>query len=253
VIAAVPHSPSVIVFRWNGRVLRLRVPPSYIRYWETTKKVESELNAILKASGQRAVFARVPQKLLAVRSGLGFYGRNNICYLPDLGSHHMLVSYYSDRPLAEDEIWRDPVLMERCRRCTACLKACPSGAISKDRFPLRQDRCLTFYSGYSGPQEFPAWLNSDWIDCLIGCLRCQDACPENAGFRGLAVEEKIFFEDEETESLRKGLTPRTLPRPLRLKLSRLGLIQFFGLSECLEMLSAKLSLFVRRAGPRDSS
>jgi hypothetical protein len=99
---------------------------------------------------------------------------NNITFVPGLGSFHLLVSYYSSLP-CEDDCWLESQLVERCERCTACRRSCPTGAIPADRFALHQDRCITFYSGYSGPQELPGWLDPDWIECLIGCRRCQAA------------------------------------------------------------------------------
>jgi hypothetical protein len=36
--------------------------------------------------------------------------------------------------------------------------------VIKDSCAIRQDRCITFYSGYSGPQDFPVRLNPAWIE-----------------------------------------------------------------------------------------
>ena len=86
--------------------------------------------------------------------------------------------------------------MDRCRQCSACLIACPSGAIRQEAFPIHQDRCLTFYSGYSGPYNFPQWLDPAWVDCLVGCLRCQECCPENKPFRSFSSDEEGFSAEE---------------------------------------------------------
>jgi len=243
IIAAVPQPYSYVVFEWNHKPHQLLIPPSYVRYWEVTERAESELNALIGARGALVGFARLPQKLLAARSGLARYGKNNIAYVPEFGSHHMLVSFYSSLPCVE-ETWAEPLMLESCRRCTACLRACPSQAIGKDSFVIRQDRCITFYSGYSGQQDFPGWLKPEWIECLIGCRKCQVVCPANGKFRSRppAVEES--FSEEETGILRDGPGSGKLPAALRRKLDRLGLIRFFGLSECLEMLKKKLSLLL---------
>jgi len=179
-----------------------------------------------------------------VRSGLARYGRNNITYVPGLGSFHMLVSYYSSLP-CEREDWVEPQLLERCESCTACRRACPTEAIAEDRFVVRQDRCITFYSGYSGPQEHPEWLDPSWIECLIGCRRCQIVCPENRPFRR-RVEDGWEFSEEETAMLLEGLTGATVPAATRGKLEAMGLIEFFGLEECLQMLSRKLAILTSR-------
>jgi epoxyqueuosine reductase len=123
--------------------------------------------------------------------------------------------------------------------------SCPSGAIGTDLFPIQQDRCLTFYCGYSGVQAIPDWLNPAWLECLIGCMRCQRACPENRQFLGW-IEEGETFNEEETELLYCGLTSQTVTTSIRQKLERLGLIQFFGVEECLEMIASKLKVFSER-------
>ncbi len=242
IVAAVPRPQETIGFTWKGTTHWLLLPPSYIRYWEITEQVESLLNQLLKPRGYRVVFARVPQKIAATRSGLAQYGRNNITYVPGCGSMHMLVTYYSDMPCSEDT-WQEPGIMPQCRTCTAFAGACPSEAISKDGFIIRQDRCITLYSGYSGGLEFPGWLEPSWIECLIGCMKCQRICPENRAYVK-EIEKNETFSEEETQLLRGGLTEETLPGSIRDKLERMGLIRFFGMKKCLEMLSRKLTLLL---------
>jgi len=76
----------------------------------------SFLNGI--AGRALAHFAPLPQKLLAARSGLARYGKNNIAYVPEFGSHHMLVSYYSSLPCVE-ETWTESLMLDACGRCAA--------------------------------------------------------------------------------------------------------------------------------------
>jgi epoxyqueuosine reductase len=242
IVAAVPRPQETVGFCWNGAVHRLLLPPSYIRYWEITARIEDLLNRLLGPRGYRAIFARVPQKIAATRSGLARYGRNNITYVPSCGSLHMLVTYYSDMPCSGDT-WQEPEMLPLCRTCSACARACPSSAISGDGYTLRQDRCITLYSGYSGDFDLPGWLEPAWIECLIGCMKCQRICPENRVYVNW-IEENETFSREETNLLRQGLTVETVPAPIRDKLDRLDLIRFFGLKECLEMFSRKLNLLL---------
>lgn len=244
IVGALAHPQSRVTFTWAGKHATVLIPPSYVRYWELTRDAEDLLNRLLAPAGHWARFARVPQKALAVHSGLARYGRNNIAYVPGLGSFHMLVSYYSSLPW-DDDGWVEPRFLERCARCTACLRACPTDAIPGDREVLRQDRCLTFYSGYSGPQELPDWVDPDWIECLIGCRRCQIVCPENRAFREW-IEDDWELSQTETELLLGGLTAATLPPALHAKLDTMGLVEFFGLEECLQMLASKLAILTSR-------
>jgi hypothetical protein len=46
--------------------------------------------------------------------------------------------------------------------------------------------------------------------------------------------------------LLEGLTGATVPAATRAKLEAMGLIEFFGLEECLQMLSRKLAILTSR-------
>ena len=165
------------------------------------------LQAQLEAGGYRLWDANLPKKLLAARSGLARYGRNNIAYIPGMGSYFRLLLFASDLPAADD-IWQEAEAMELCTHCTACLKACPTGAILEDRFLLSAERCLTYHNERTA--EFPDWLDSDWHHCLVGCMHCQLVCPENKDVRGW-VEEGPAFSEQETALLLQGTALEQLP------------------------------------------
>lgn len=241
-VTAVPRPQETIGFEWNGSIHPLLIPPTYIGFWEYTAKVKHLLNEIVSPYGYQLEYARIPQKIAATRCGLAKYGRNNISYVPGYGSLHMLVTYYIDMPCTQDT-WQEPQLMEQCRTCSACSAACPSKAIPKNGHLIKQDRCLTLYSGYSGKLDFPQWLDTSWVECLVGCMRCQRICPENRPYINW-IEQSETFTQEETRLMREGLTEETLPQNIREKLDRTDLIRFFGLKECLEMLSKKLNLLL---------
>jgi epoxyqueuosine reductase QueG len=58
------------------------------------------INAYLEPYGYRAMlFDKLPQKLLAVHSGLGLYGRNNLCFHKEFGSYIRILSFISDLPV----------------------------------------------------------------------------------------------------------------------------------------------------------
>ncbi|MGE5342126.1 MAG: hypothetical protein ACM3SY_11685 [Candidatus Omnitrophota bacterium] len=242
IVMAIPRPQETIGFSWKGDIKWLLLPPSYIRYWEITEEAESLLNQRLEPHGYRATFARLPQKIAATRSGLAQYGRNNITYVPECGSLHMLATFYSDMPCTDDT-WHDPQLMPRCQTCSACAAVCPSEAIPVDGFLIRQDRCITLYSGYFGGMEFPEWLDPSWVECLIGCMKCQRACPENRAHVNWIETNETFSEDE-THLLRGGLSEETVSDSIRERLDRMGLIRFFGLKNCLEIFARKLPLLL---------
>jgi len=164
----------------------------------------------------------LPEKLLAVRSGLGFYGRNNLCYVEGMGSFHQPAAFYTELPCNEST-WRESRLMKKCKNCSVCLRSCPTGAITRERFLLHAERCITFHNERSG--DFPHWIEPHWHNCLVGCLHCQDVCPENKDFLGW-IEEKGEFSEEETALLLKGKKSGQLPSSVLRKLEQLELAEY---------------------------
>jgi len=238
IVVAVPRPQTQAVFTWKGKTRALILPPTYVPYERTTKRIEALLAKILGARGYRVAPTALPLKLLAVRSGLGDYGRNNICYVPGMGSFHQLVAVYSDLPCQADT-WREPQMMKRCRDCQACHQSCPTGAISTDRFLLHAERCIVFHNEKKGNVPFPAWMDPSWHNCLYGCLRCQRVCPEDKSFMHW-IEEREEFSQKETALLLEGVPREQLPAATVRKLRHLDLI------DSLDSLPRNLSVFLRK-------
>jgi epoxyqueuosine reductase len=89
-------------------------------------------------------------------------------------------------------------MMKRCVRCRACVRACPTGAIREDRFLISAERCYTLFSESRKP--LPAWVRPPKSPCLIGCLICQQVCPENKS-RLKTAPSGVEFSAEETEAV----------------------------------------------------
>ena len=221
IVVAVPSPQIRVDFAWNGNTRSAIIPPTYVGYDSTRQQIQESLAGLLAPASLHIAPVRIPLKLLAVRSGLGQYGRNNICYVPGMGSFFQLVAVYSDLPCTQDP-WQEARMMERCQNCHACRNRCPSGAIPSDRFLLRAERCLVFHNERSGRYPFPVWLDPAWHNCLIGCMLCQRACPEDRDVLGW-VEKGEAFSQEETGLLLDGLELDQLPVVVVNKLKRLDL------------------------------
>jgi epoxyqueuosine reductase len=240
IVVAVPQPQIRVTFTWNEARVSLIVPPTYLHWRETDKRVEQLLAGVLRAQGYRVAQAALPKKLLAVHSGLGTYGRNNICYVDGMGSFHRLVALYSDFPCQEDN-WQELRMMESCQNCSACLRHCPTGAITADRFLLHAERCLTFRNEKPGDVPFPTWLDPSWHNCLVGCMYCQRVCPQNKEFLGW-VEEGAEFSAEETALLLQGAAFERLPTETVKRLQR------FDLIDLLDVIPRNLGAFLDRGG-----
>jgi len=238
IIVAVPRPQSQAIFTWNGKKRALILPPTYVAYDKTREQIEQLLAKILNAEGYHVARTKLPLKLLATRSGLTEYGKNNICYIPDMGSFLQLVAVYSDMPCQKD-MWQKPQMMKRCQRCQACQRKCPTGAIPSDRFLLRAERCIVFHNEKKGDIPFPAWIDPSWHNCLYGCLHCQRVCPEDKDFLQW-IEEKEEFSEEETKLLLEGAPRDRLPTETIRKLEYLDLL------DSLDSLPRNLGVFFRK-------
>ncbi|MDP2870931.1 MAG: 4Fe-4S double cluster binding domain-containing protein, partial [Bacillota bacterium] len=180
-VIAVPRPAHLISLETPcGREHTVRLPPTYIGIRATARAtLDAALSGPLSgASG--AVLAEIPLKAVAVRLGLAAYGRNNVCYVPGLGSYHQLVAILTDAPVQGLTARLGPVhAAAGCDGCGACMERCPTGAITGDRFPIDAERCLSRLN--ERPGVWPDWLPPEAHNCLFGCLACQENCPQNAG------------------------------------------------------------------------
>lgn len=209
VLVAVPQLPTGVTFSWKGKDRTFPIPPTYLHARKINNQVLALLKEFLNPAGYDATVALLPKKLLAARSGLAFYGKNNIAFIPGIGFYHRLVSFFSDLPVSE-ETWIEPRMIRMCRNCRACLTGCPTGAISSERFLLHAERCITLHNEKPLSTPFPEWIDPSWHNCLVGCLLCQRVCPVNKRFLSNTVEGPCFSE-EETELLLNGTPEEKIP------------------------------------------
>jgi epoxyqueuosine reductase len=237
-VAAIPQKPVQIHFRWHGKRHAVLVPTGYTRGWFPMEKLKSFIKQrIVKNPSTKLIPARLPLKLLAARTGLGRYGRNNICFVEGYGSFHSLIAFFSDHEFSQSR-WLKPIRPPRlCKGCTICIKQCPTGAISDHQFPINAGRCITLYNEL--PDPIPAWINPGFHNSLVGCLRCQFPCPLNAKIVNDRLELADLSEAETVALLENNPGPE-LEKSIRQKLNRLGLISD------LSHLSRNLNLLLKR-------
>lgn len=219
VVGATPRPLTRATLTVGGETHEVVVPPHYAGYRTVPRGLVAALAEALGPTGHEATGFAPPLKTLATCSGLARYGRNNIAYVTGLGSYLMLAACATDAP-PPDAWWGEPRQLARCDRCSACVRACPTGAIRRDRFLLQTDRCLTAVNEAEAP--FPDWVDPAWHHCAIGCLRCQQACPENAAVELMVSPAEVFDEDESAAILASTTTGRLAPET-RGKLERCGL------------------------------
>jgi epoxyqueuosine reductase len=200
IILAVPRPAHIVTFEAPGGPLEALLPPTYVFYRKTRDALRRELTAEVLASKHQLKILVAPLKALAARLGLVRYGRNNITYTRRCGSYHQLVGFITDAALDRCDTGTEAALepMETCASCGACLKACPTKAIAEDRFLLHAERCLTFHN--EGEAPWPDGLDASVHHCLVGCMRCQENCPNNSD-RLTTESTGVSFSMEETDAI----------------------------------------------------
>ena len=221
IIISIPQPQVRVAFTREDQAYPVIIPPTY--NFLIDAQVADLLVAHLGPTGYRLKKIRLPQKLLAVRSGLAQYGKNNITYVKESGSFYRPVVFISDFPCEADS-WEPPTVIEACETCSACMKACPANAIGSDRFLLHAEHCLTYHN--ESARDFPEWLSPAWHNSLVGCMICQKVCPANKDVVKW-IENGTDFDSEETDFILKGVSDDRLPPKTQEKLIRLGMMEYY--------------------------
>ncbi|MEO0796151.1 MAG: tRNA epoxyqueuosine(34) reductase QueG [Verrucomicrobiota bacterium] len=125
----------------------------------------------------------VLEKPIAVQAGLGWQGKSTIVLNRDHGTWLFLGFIFTTLELPADEPAR-----EHCGKCTRCIDACPTQAITGP-YQLDARRCISYLTiEHKGaiPMEFRRAIG----DRLYGCDECLDVCPWNRWAR-VTREEKF--------------------------------------------------------------
>lgn len=202
-VVASPSPALSVTFTINGEKKPVLIPATYADAEVSEARILKYLSVLLEENGYHILPARgLPCKPIAVRSGLGALGRNNIVYVDGMGSFLSLHLFFTDAP-CRDVI--EPLKrMECCENCVLCAQNCPTSALTTENTLIDAERCLTMMNENGG--DFPAFVEPSFHNALIGCTRCQWPCPQNQPFIS-SIKEAAHFDENETRAILEGNCP----------------------------------------------
>lgn len=132
----------------------------------------------------------VPARRACARAGIVDFGKNNFAYTDNEGSFILLYTFLVDTELEYDA----PTTKSKCPPgCTACVKSCPTKALSVGK--LTPSKCILFNN--MSPMEISHDVRENMGTRIHGCDICQKACPRNKKVLDNASRRDYFLEELE--------------------------------------------------------
>lgn len=118
--------------------------------------------------------APIMDKAWAARSGIGWIGKHSNVITMELGSWVFLGEIILDIDLG----FSDGPSTDHCGSCTACIDACPTGAIVEP-YVVDSNKCISYATIELRSDDLPPVIETNLNGWFYGCDICQDVCPWN--------------------------------------------------------------------------
>lgn len=161
------NSPKIARYAWGKdyhEVIRAQL-----------KELLAEINQEIGTVNGRGFVDSAPvlERAWAVKSGLGWVGKNGNLISKQNGSYFFIATLIVDLPLLYD----DPYSKDYCGTCTQCIDACPTDAILPNK-EINGSKCISYYTiELKEALSQQTSINTD--NWLFGCDICQEVCPWN--------------------------------------------------------------------------
>jgi epoxyqueuosine reductase len=171
--------------------------------------------------------APVMERAWAAKSGLGWIGKNSLLLNRTMGSFFFLAELIIDL-----ELEYDGAIEDYCGTCTACMDACPTGAIPQP-YVVDGSKCISYFT-IELKEEIPQEVKGKFENWIFGCDICQDVCPWNRFAR--PHQEPRFVPHPDLQNLEwKEITEEVFQKIF--KKSALKRTGFLGLKRNIDFVS----------------
>ncbi len=161
-----------------GKVSRYAWGKDYhLIIWEKLETLENQLKSLDPNFESKSYVDTGPvmDKAWAVKSGLGWQGKNSNVISKEIGSWFFIANIITNYDFDYNDIIKD-----YCGTCTACIEACPTNAIVQP-YIVDSNRCISYLT-IENKEEIDNHFKGKFENWIFGCDICQDVCPWNKKF-----------------------------------------------------------------------
>lgn len=140
------------------------------------KQLLANMNATIGTIDGRGFVDSAPvlERAWAIKSGLGWIGKNGNLITKQSGSFFFIATIIVDIEL----IYDDAYAKDFCGSCTKCIDHCPTNAILPNKV-IDGSKCISYYTIELKDALINENMKGKFDNWMFGCDTCQDVCPWN--------------------------------------------------------------------------
>ena len=177
----------------KGKISRYAWGKDYhLIIWEKLGQLENELKEIDPEFESKSYVDTGPvmDKAWAVKAGLGWLGKHTNVINKEIGSWFFIATVFTNY-----EFEYSSVITDHCGSCTACIDACPTGAIVEE-YLLDSTKCISYLT-IENKKEIRDKFKDQFDNWIFGCDICQDVCPWNIKFAEATLNSGFLPKNKE--------------------------------------------------------
>ena len=177
----------------KGKISRYAWGKDYhLIIWKKLGQLENELKEIDPEFESKSYVDTGPvmDKEWAVKAGLGWLGKHTNVINKEMGSWFFIATVFTNY-----EFEYSSIITDHCGSCTACIDACPTGAIVEE-YLLDSTKCISYLT-IENKKEIPDKFKDQFDNWIFGCDICQDVCPWNIKFAEATLNSGFLPKNKE--------------------------------------------------------